>query len=371
MANEDPDNASGEMQGSAATPAGEGKGGRGWSGPVAVLALLLGLGSAAGLGYGYWHLDQRLRAVQDQAAEAASSDESLRERIDGFEAELGSVTDRQERLTARMEAIDERLAGIRDLERTLRQRLEEGGSRWRIQRIGALLRTAKRLGRLEGDAAAAEAALDSAADLLAELADERWQPVLEAVDSARDALAQGQQPDIGTVTRRLTQLKEQAMALDLGLPLATRDGQGEASGGSQPTKPGGASADSGWRATLWQGLTQFWADVRTLVRIRPAGESVQPLMPPREAEFLRQNLVLTLETARAAAVRGEATVYKRSLAHAAEWLEQYFAGDSDALRDLRQALQSLQSERIAANLPDLAAPLAAYREAREAEEAGS
>ncbi|MFT7220336.1 MAG: uroporphyrin-3 C-methyltransferase, partial [Candidatus Azotimanducaceae bacterium] len=99
----------------------------------------------------------------------------------------------------------------------------------------------------------------------------------------------------------------------------------------------------------------------SLVDFRRDGIEIQPILPPREVYYLRQNLVLKIQLAQLALLDGNEVAYGQALTEAAAWVTNSF-GDQDATASsMQRALLRLSLEKIAVVLPDISGSL---REAR-------
>jgi uroporphyrin-3 C-methyltransferase len=327
-----------------------------WLGGIALLVALAGAGAG---GYAYWQLDRRLAGLDRSLAEQAGEKEEVRGALSGLRDRLAGLRQGQERLGNRDEDLVSRLDTVEDATRDLSARLEGGPTYWRLERIETLLITADRLARLEGDPEAAHAALESADRALRNLKDPGWLEVRKSVQSALTRLEQVPKLDLPGIAFRLDSLVQAAMELPLKGSEAPAMGPEEAADAAAEPAPEGI-----W-GTIKAGAGEFWADVKGLVRLRRSGQEVEPLLPPDKATFLRHNLVLNLEGARLAALRGQAEVYKGSLTEAADWVNRFFDPESDEVQGLLGALEDLRERRVARSLPSLEAPLRTFRELRE------
>jgi uroporphyrin-3 C-methyltransferase len=106
----------------------------------------------------------------------------------------------------------------------------------------------------------------------------------------------------------------------------------------------------------WQSaLGQAWQEVKSLVVIRHQQDGTAAVLVPEQRYFLYQNLMLKLEAAQLALLKGSDDVYKQNLDSAIQWLQQYFVGDErDAMLVL---LEELKAQKIDMTLPDISSSL--------------
>lgn len=336
-----------------------------WLGALALLVALAGIGAGA---YAYWRIDHRFIALDqslsqlDQSlSQQAAQKQETQEALADLRSSLEGIRQGQSDLGARDDKLAQRLATIEEATQELRAQLESGPAFWRLERIETLLVTADRLARLEGEAQAAYAALESADEALRDLKDPGWLEVRKAIQSAMTRLEQVPETDVAGITYRLDSLMEAALELPLKGAEPRQMGQEAAAGEAAESAPEGEGA---W-VRFKEAMGEFWADVKELVRLRRTGKEVEPLLPPDKAGFLRHNLVLNLQAARLAALQGKGEVFDESLAQAVDWTERFFDPGSDEVRAMVSALQGLQERSVERSLPPLEAPLRTFRQVRQ------
>jgi uncharacterized protein HemX len=329
---------------------------------LGLLALLVALAAAAAGGYAYWRLDQRLAAVGERLSASEQEGKQAREAVADVRGQVASVRQAQQDLAERADGLADQASSLRQATEELFARIEGGPTYWRLERVESLLLVADRVLRLERDSQAAYAALAEADRILRELKDPAWLDVREAIQGGMTRLEQVPNPDLPGIAFRLASLGEAA----LDLPLKRQ--QAPAMGGS-PEAAASPAGEGGEADDLWSrvkgALGEFWGDVKGLVRLRRSGEDIEPLLPPDKAAFLRHNLVLNLQAARLAALRGQPEVYRESLSSARAWVDRFFDADSDEVAGMAAALADLEGRRIAPDLPDLEEPLRVFRRVRQ------
>lgn len=350
----------------AAAPAAP-RGGRGAL-VVAVLALLLAL--AAGLGaYVLWEnlsvMQRELQTEQTRGLDAARQEleGAVEQRGAELEQRLGEQTGAAQQAVEQIEQQQASLAEAQDaltrrqeeLQQTLRTTLERMGQRhegWLVEEAAYLLRIAAHRVELARDPQTARSALEAADMRLRETGDSAFVPVRQSIADQLRALDAVEQPDLTGVSVKLASL---ATSVD-ELPL--RGGFSRPAPGQtiEPAdrRPVDLTTADGWRDLAGQ----LWADVRGLVTFRRDGAAgQQPLLPPEQQYFLRQNLRLQLEQAQLALLRGEPAVFEQSLERAGAWAQEYFVEDSAAVASLLEEVQALAGQPVRAELPDVSEPV--------------
>jgi len=121
-------------------------------------------------------------------------------------------------------------------------------------------------------------------------------------------------------------------------------------------------------STGWQGWEALLAELAQLFRVRRVDAPEALLLAPDQQYFVRENLRLTLLSARLALLARSETLFRADLARAIDWLDRYYDPRSRAVVNAMAALRQLQGSTIAAELPSLGDTLAAVRAARAARE---
>ena len=306
---------------------------------LAGLGLILLLGLGAGL---YW-------VWQGQADLA----KTLHERLDANDkrnAELAAG------LTAQGRQINQDLQALRGLLSAQAKSLAELEHRrgreqgeWDIAEVEYFLTLAQRRLAWVNDVGSAMAALRVADARLRTLNDTRLVPVRQAIAGELRALDALPRADLGALARRLAALQGEVGDLPLK-PVARTDAPDKAEAGKgQATRP----AIGDWRAHL-SSLRQVFTD---LVKVRRIDTPARPLLSPEQIYFLRANLSLKLETARLALLRGDAALFRESIATARAWLEEYFNAGAPQVEQLALGLEELAAARLIDEVPDISASL--------------
>jgi uroporphyrin-3 C-methyltransferase len=117
--------------------------------------------------------------------------------------------------------------------------------------------------------------------------------------------------------------------------------------------------------TTWQKLLrEIWQEMRQLVRIDNTGKAEIPLLPPNQEFFLRENLKLSLLSARLALLSRDEASFKQGLKTAQLWTARYFDAKSSQGMRMSDELKKLSASDISIELPDISASLQAVRNYR-------
>jgi uroporphyrin-III C-methyltransferase len=117
--------------------------------------------------------------------------------------------------------------------------------------------------------------------------------------------------------------------------------------------------------TTWQKLLrEIWQEVKQLVRIENTDKAEIPLLPPNQEFFLRENLKLSLLSARLALLSRDEASFRQGLKTAQLWTVRYFDGKSSEAKQMSDGLQKLAASDISIELPDISSSLQAVRNYR-------
>ncbi len=342
------------------------RGGRGaWF--VAVLALLLTvvLGGAGGW---FWLQDQQRaqrlesrlaeleRGLEQRLAAFAARDElqALAQRLEGLTELEGRVEQRLNDIASRQQASEARLKAAMD---RLYQRMGRSSVDWILAEAEYLLRLANERLQLAHDPDTALAALRAADSRLAAIDDPALQPVRQAIAREVAALEGMPRLDLAGLAARLEALAGRMQ----DLPLARRYLPPEpltAPAAGLEERPVG---EGPWWEQAWSRIKET---LQSLVVVRYNEQPVAPLLAPDRVAALRQALMLELEVARAALVRGDQALYRAALERSARLVGQYFEAQSSATQAVVTALQELAAMEITVSYPDLSESLRLLRTAK-------
>jgi uroporphyrin-3 C-methyltransferase len=119
----------------------------------------------------------------------------------------------------------------------------------------------------------------------------------------------------------------------------------------------------------WRALsTDFWRDVRGLVRIQRLDHTESALLAPEQDFFLRENIKLRLLDARLALFARDQPTYRNELRRSSAWIERYFDGNDPVVQNCLQTLGRLAAAEISVELPNLNESLSAIKRFRAEKE---
>ena len=280
-------------------------------------------------------LGQRLTTLEQAAA-----------RRNELESESAGTQQALKSLNDRVDSLDASLAD-------LRKRSEEGRDAWIKAEAASLLVAANEQTQIRADPALAIRALQEADERLKFLSDPRLIPVRQEITREANQLRALPQTDTVGMTASLSTLAAGVEKLPLkhGVPDHYLP---EDAGTDTPSAPG---------LSLWDrfkaSLSRLAHDMFTL---RRHSQPMEPLLEPKEEFFLRRNLELRLDSARAALLERDNGTFQDSVSGASLWLSDYFDGRNPAVKSALQQLTSMQQQDIAPKLPDISYSLTLLRQ---------
>ncbi len=114
----------------------------------------------------------------------------------------------------------------------------------------------------------------------------------------------------------------------------------------------------GWHKFLFE----LRSDFSHLIIIQRSGRPQPPLLAPREAYFLQQNLKLMLYSAQLALLEHHGIVFGNDLAQARRWLVRYFDSSSTRVIHMERALASMHARAPKLQVPDISGSLDLLRQ---------
>lgn len=354
-------------------------------GGLALLVSLLVAAGAAGGGYWLWQQDQHLQSQQAQYLAAGSLQthlQPMQDNMSTMQGQLSALSSKLQQLAQRSaepneqalahlgKSVDElghgqtqvqqQVAKLQQINSELRQNAQKLNQRlddlaraksaaWAESEAGYLAFVAENRIRFYGDVDSALAALKRADGLLADLGGETIE-ARRGIAQAVNSLLAVKAPDRLKLDQALGELIGR---LD-SLPLAV------GSHSEQPDAAAPASAGSGggadWRTQLGHAWDELRGSLAKLVVVAK-DRKIVPLITPQERFFLHQNLVLEIEAARFAALRGNQALYQESLGRIQHWLETYFDDQSTAVTDTLHEVSTLATKPVSVQLPDISSML--------------
>jgi uroporphyrin-3 C-methyltransferase len=336
--------------------------GRSWFSPwLVVVALALGLA-------GWQWMETRLKLTetrQEMARRLSESDAAASEsgalakqaqaQISALQAKLGV-------LEAQLAESESQQEALGNLYRNLVRGYDEAV----LTEIEQSVTLASQQLQLAANVQGAIHALEFADTRLADHGQTQFIALRKALSRDLERLRALPQADLPGMYLRLENVIEVIDALPLAAAGRVRD--------ENPPAPPVEAQPSPFSAEYWQSLLTaeywrklgagFWGEMRSLVRVQRIDRAEPALLSPGQDFFLRENLKLRLLDARLALFAREQRIFHGELRQAAAWLERYFDGHDQAVRNSLQTLQQLAATEIVIDLPNLNESLSAIKRFR-------
>ena len=327
-----------------------------WLGVLNLLAVI-----ALGAG-GYLHLQdesntefrqqQRVDDLQETVNELDVARQGRNQRVTGIEEQAAETRRQVNELQRQQGRLKQQLVQTEAALAKLADQVQGGAHAWQRAEIEHLLLVANTRLQLQRDLEGAETALKLADERLAGLANPAYFEVRKLIARELGQVEAVPRLDLQALALQLDSLSSQVESLATRQPRVGRfDTELSISGGA-PELP--------WHQRLWVSVQEA---VGSLVSIRRDMDRREPLLPPDQSIYLRQNLRLQIESARLAALKRDTTNFRASLSQAESWLQRYFDTDKQAVNAALQNIRKLQALQLDPPLPDISGSLKALRRA--------
>lgn len=237
----------------------------------------------------------------------------------------------------------------------LTQLTSSGENQWVLGEAEYLTQMAQFNLRFSHDVSGAMALLQAADQRLADMSSPNILPVRQAIANSLIALQSVPAVDVPAILIKLdalmTQISQLPLVPQFQAPPPTL---------KQPKKE--TKLDR--YLTDWHNALANSSHVLAqLVVIRHHNEPIEPLLPPDQYTYLKQNIELQLQMAQWAVVHRAPQIYNLSLTRVFRWSTQYFLNNSAVTQNVIKQISDLQKINIAPPLPDLSSTLVAIQQA--------
>lgn len=328
-----------------APPVAKGGQGLGW------LALLLAIIAGAGTVYLWYRFEVQKTHEQEIASVNLLGElKAVSERTRALEKQQDKLADDQgqlsqlieQELEASVAALGQRQQELTNSVTKIYDSLDRSIDSWALEEVEQLLRMANHSVSLEGDATNAIIALELADKRLAELGNPEFLEVRRLIAEETSQLKAIKQVDIPGIALRLATL-----AANVGeLPLVSEP--------ERPVAEEETAADPTQSENAWTEAGQaLLADLQDLVRIQNVTTSAKPLLSPEQRYFLVANLRLMLSGAQIAALRTDTGTFKANLEQAAQWLNDYFDTNDQAVQSMWNEIKEISGHNLTTERPKI------------------
>lgn len=311
---------------------------------LSTVAIVFALAALALGAYDYWlwqkHMPVSAQLTKDQSVIAS--------RLGGLERQLQLTQSALAKETRAREIAEAEHGALNTAMKSVSSKLGRTTIGWRLAEVEYLLTIANHRLVLGQDKKTAIAVFETADQRLKAIGDPSLLSIRQSISDELSALKSMIDPDIT------------GMALSIGslitgvefLPLIDKKRVA-------PT----ANVDNYKKPLSWDEIPKaVWEDVKSLVRVRRHQQPVEPLLPPKEAWFLQQNLRLKLEQARLSLLRRDTKQFRQYVSEANSWIESFFDVESPTVRNASLALMALMKVELQPKAPNVSGSLQLLRE---------
>lgn len=320
-----------------------------------LLLVVVAVAVIGGLAYWVWQQQQLLlrdNTVQHNLINRLSREvvvlESGAKRLEGRQADLATLAQRN---SAEVADFGRRIEEHDQIVGNLNEQVAGGRSRFVLASIENLLLLANDRLQIARDPRSALVALQEADARIAGLRDPRLFNVRQAIAEERAALQAVPEPDYAGAALTLSSLAARAERLPLR---ARAPDHFETDAPAEPVATG--------ERTGWQRLRDAVAQtLRSMFVLRRNEGPAARLLAPHEEGLVHQVLMLRLEAARVALLRGDTVSFRDACSGASRWLRDYFRADDPAVLSALADLERLQPLELSPPLPELTRSLTLLR----------
>lgn len=303
-------------------------------------------------------------SLEDDAAIASvnSSVRALQDSIDALQQNVTALSDRAYQSDGAIDAITQNLAERRQQIESLHGRIStiEGSvaslqgistgakDAWLLAEAEYYMQIANAQLQLAGNPQLASLALGLADERILQLANPALTDVRRALSNELRALEVMDKPDTAGVTLTLASLAGVVDSLPLKQEIALREDDETA---VDPELTGTDRA-----------LASLKSALDSVVSVRRTEEALKPLIAPEAQYFLRANLALQLQAARLAILRGEESIFQKSLDDAATWIREYYDTESIPVQSALQTIADIRDSVFSVSVPDISESLRLLRQ---------
>lgn len=267
----------------------------------------------------------------------------IQERTRSTQRDLADLQRVQSAAQSHQEQIDRALS-------RLAVQVQGGQQAWQRAEIEHLLLVGNTRLQLQRDVEGARIALRLADQRLASMANPAYFEVRKRISRELTQLDAVPSIDLQALALKLSSLADQIDALAVRPP--------KVGVFSTEMRITGGDAELAWHQKLWVSLQEA---IDGLVSVRRDVERREPLLPPDQTFYLRQNLRLQVESARLAALKLDSANYSAALRQAEGWLQRYFDAEQSSTAAALEAIRGLQPIALKPALPDISGSLNALR----------
>ncbi|WP_196139159.1 uroporphyrinogen-III C-methyltransferase [Aliikangiella sp. G2MR2-5] len=311
---------------------------RGPLAPVAIILSIIALIAIGWASYNQYLINKQWKDFQEESSRQSIANGEMSQDARRL-AELS-----REQVTTNQQVINQQTQLITQLKQALtatQQRVRELSGRqqqdWLLAEAEYLIKLAEYKISLEKDKDTAIGLLKTADERLIKIADTSLIELRQVIAQDIANLQLVVSPDIEGIAVRLQAIASQIEALNLK---ALEFEKAEQVDQTSDTKEG--------ESFSWNKIYQNFLD--DFVTIKDHSEPVRPLMTPEQRGNLNANILLALQQAQIALVRGEGELFRNNLQRASHWIDEFFVANETA-QTVQNNIDEIMKARVAMDLP--------------------
>jgi uroporphyrin-3 C-methyltransferase len=301
--------------------------------------------------YAWFWVDHRLNDLDGMRAQVAQGMRESQSEARDARLLAGQAQEAARETQAKLSQLEVKLAESQNQQvalEALYQELSRSRDEWVLAEVEQILTIANQQLQLAGNVRAALVALQTADARLARSDRPQFAPLRKVIAADIERLKAAPNLDIPGLAIKL----DQVIATADSLPLA-QDARASAKTEAESPKAAG---------DLWTRLgSDFWSELRQLVRVQNMESNDVALLTPSQAFFLRENLKLRLLNARLALLARDESTFRADLKTATAWLDRYFDKKARATLLAQSSLAQIGSGATNMALPSIGESLTAVR----------
>lgn len=321
------------------------------------LALIaIGIGS-----YAVWMVRQ-LPDVAGEIPEVRGQVEAVAERAKARRTRLNAVEDQLDRLRrTRAQEIDGIERRVDQAINEMRRSMGPSSEDWLIAEVEYLLRLGNHRVLLQQDPKGAIPLFEAADKIVKDTEGITAFALRKAIASDISKLESVRKVDVDGIFVKLSALK--GLVGDLKQKELAYSGKTDQVGNTPGTPEGEKQAPDpeGVWAQVVAMLEKAGARLADMIQFRSEGEKIRPILPPEEEYYLRQNLMLKIQLAQLALLRGDNEIFRNSLTEARQWVIDNFSENDSVTRAVLNDLDAIMDVNIEREMPDVSSSLREVR----------
>jgi len=294
-------------------------------------------------------LSKQISGYQSQLAAVQSQLATLEANITGKDTHYTKMLEDFSRL--HNEKLDSTRKELNAAIQQVQRQLGKTRGDWLIADAEYLLSTASERLHLIGDVSTTRAALEAADQRLRESGDAAVFKVREQITKDMATLDNIEVPDIVGIYSSLQTLAGQIDNLTLFLPYA----------GKTPTPPKVPEKPTDQTQAEQDLIDSALNELEEIVTIRHTEQPIKAILTQEEAQFIKEQLRLKLETVKVALVQHNEPLYQASLEDAKKWAEQHFMQNAQTKNFIAE-LDRMKGIQIQSQFPDISRSLKMLRD---------